>query len=94
MREHGVEVGSDKPKRTKYTGPLPTLGHYRHKHGIHTFTVYCLNGSRCWHRAVLTLDNVPDDTILKSLDARMVCTQCGIVGADVRPNWAQPSFGR
>jgi hypothetical protein len=25
MREHGVEVGSDKPKRTKYTGPLPTL---------------------------------------------------------------------
>jgi hypothetical protein len=35
----------------------------------------------------LTFDDLPDDTIAKSLDARMVCKKCGMVGGDVRPNW-------
>jgi hypothetical protein len=89
MSGYGVEVGSHKPTKTKYTGPPPTLGHYRNRHGIRTFKVYCLNGTRCWHQAILTFDDLPDETIAKSLDARMVCTRCGLIGADVRPNWTQ-----
>lgn len=86
MSGHGFDIGSYKPQKSK-PGPLPTLGHYRNDHGIRTFTVYCLNGVRCWHQAVVTFEDLPDETIAKSLDARMVCTQCGLVGADVRPNF-------
>jgi hypothetical protein len=32
----------------------------------------------------LTLDWLPDDTALLDLDSRMVCSQCGLVGANVR----------
>jgi len=44
---------------------------------------------RCWHSATLELDHLSDDTVLKSLEPRMVCTQCGTIGADVRPNWSE-----
>lgn len=88
MAGHGVDVGSRKPDRSRRpAGPLPTLGHYRNDHGIRTFTVHCLNGVRCWHKARLDFADLPDDTIAISLDARMVCTQCGLIGADVRVNW-------
>ena len=30
-----------------------------------------------------------DDAILLDLDRRMVCTACGLIGADVRPDWSQ-----
>jgi hypothetical protein len=66
---------------------LPTLGHYRHRHDVRAVLIYCVN-SRCHHRATLNVDFLPDDTVLKSLEPRMVCTACGIVGADVRPDWA------
>ena len=89
MASAGVNVGSRKPGRSRPAGPLPTLGHYRHVHGIRTATVHCLNGVRCWHQAKLNLDFLPDDTIAKSLDARMVCTKCGMIGADVRMNWSE-----
>jgi hypothetical protein len=29
-----------------------------------------------------------DDVALKSLEPRMVCSRCGLIGADVRPNWS------
>jgi hypothetical protein len=32
-------------------------------------------------------DWLPDDTLLLDLDHRMVCTRCGLIGADVRPDW-------
>jgi hypothetical protein len=34
-----------------------------------------------------SLDWLPDDTPLLALDSRMVCTRCGLIGADVRPDW-------
>jgi hypothetical protein len=30
-----------------------------------------------------------DETVLLDLDRRAVCTKCGIIGADVRPNWSE-----
>ena len=68
---------------------LPTLGHYRHVHGLRTVLASCVNGSRCWHQATLDVGGLPDDLVLKSLESRMVCTQCGVIGADVRPNWSE-----
>src|SRR5258708_1642106 len=31
----------------------------------------------------------PDETGLLDLDAEAVCTKCGMIGADVRPNWSE-----
>jgi hypothetical protein len=37
--------------------------------------------------AVLSVDRWSDDVAVPSFGPRMVCTGCGIVGADARPNW-------
>jgi hypothetical protein len=29
------------------------------------------------------------DLTVKSFEPRMVCTKCGTIGADVRPNWKE-----
>jgi hypothetical protein len=38
----------------------------------------------CHHQAVLLADRWPDDVAVPT-----VCTSCGIVGADARPNWKE-----
>jgi hypothetical protein len=46
----------------------------------------------CWncpHRAVLSADRWPDDVPVPAFGPRMVCTSCGIVGGDARPNWQE-----
>jgi hypothetical protein len=44
---------------------------------------------QCHHQAVLSADSWPDDMPVPSFGPRMVCTRCGIVGADARPNWQE-----
>src|SRR6266446_3829007 len=39
-------------------------------------------------------DWLPDETPVRSLCPRMVCTACGLIGADVRPDWSPPTNGR
>ena len=41
----------------------------------------------CHHAAVLDVDSYADDVPVPWFGPRMVCTRCGIVGADARPNW-------
>jgi hypothetical protein len=44
----------------------------------------------CWqfhHRAILSADPWPDDVPVPTFSPRMVCTRCGSIGADARPNW-------
>jgi hypothetical protein len=36
----------------------------------------------------MKVDQLPDLTV-KSFEPRMVCTKCGTIGADVRPNWRE-----
>jgi uncharacterized C2H2 Zn-finger protein len=38
--------------------------------------VYCISGAR------------RDSPAVRSLCSRMVCTRCGMIGADVRPDWS------
>jgi hypothetical protein len=68
-----------------YRGPPVTLGHIR-SHGVRNLLIYCSTG-RCRHSAVINADRWPDETALQDLDRRAVCTKCGMIGADVRPNW-------
>jgi hypothetical protein len=62
-----------------------TLGHLR-SHHCHDLRIYCTS-LWCNHSAKLNADWLPDDTVLLDLDPRMVCTACGLIGADVRPDW-------
>jgi hypothetical protein len=62
-----------------------TLGNMREL-GVRSLDVSCWN---CPHRAVLSADRWPDDVLVPAFGPRMVCTGCGIVGADARPNWQE-----
>jgi hypothetical protein len=77
------------PKRrpAPYSGPTVTLGHIR-SHGVRRLLIYCSTGL-CHHSAVVDADRWPDDTVLPDLDRKAVCTKCGMIGADVRPNWSE-----
>ncbi len=56
-------------------------------HGCRTLLVYC-SSSWCNHGADIEADELPDEMPIRSLCPRMVCTHCGLIGADVRPNWS------
>jgi hypothetical protein len=40
------------------------------------------------NRIPVYADWLPDGTPVRSLCPRMVCTACGLIGADVRPDWS------
>ena len=63
-----------------------TLGHIR-GHGCRDLLVYSASGW-CNHSATMNADWLPDETPVRSLCGRMVCTACGLIGADVRPDWS------
>jgi hypothetical protein len=80
----------DAPARRRpqrYQGPPVTLGHIR-SHGVRRLLIYCSTGL-CHHSAVIDADRWPDATVLLDLDRKAVCTKCGMIGADVRPNWSE-----
>ena len=63
-----------------------TMGHIQ-GHGWRDLLVYCDSG-RCHHSATMNADWLSDETPVRSLCRRMVCTKCGMIGADVRPDWS------
>jgi hypothetical protein len=69
----------------RYRGPPMTLGNMR-ANGVRSLAVSCLI---CKHQAVLSVDPWSDDVPVPSFRPRMVCTVCGIIGADARPNWSE-----
>ena len=44
---------------------------------------------QCHHDDVLRVEPWPDDVYVPSFGRRMVCTRCGIVDANARPNWKE-----
>jgi hypothetical protein len=54
--------------------------------GVRSLDVSCWN---CHHRAVVSADPWPDHVPVPAFGPRMVCTGCGIIGADARPNWKE-----
>ena len=64
-----------------------TLGNMRAL-GVRGLAGYCLNPN-CRHQTVVSVDDYPDDMPVPAFRERMVCTKCGMIGADVRPNWKE-----
>jgi len=67
------------------TFPLVTMAHIR-GHSCRDLLDYCGSG-RCHHSATTSGDWLADDVPVRSLCRRMVCTRCGYLGADGRPDW-------
>jgi hypothetical protein len=70
-----------------------TLGNMR-ANGVQTLAIHC-DGRWCNYEVVLDVSGYPDDVAVPAFGPRMVCTACGAVGADARPNWnerAPPSL--
>ena len=65
------------------------LGNIR-DNGVRRLDVHCW---LCHHAAVLDVDSYADHVIVQSFAPRMVCTGCGIIGADVRPCWREAPKG-
>jgi hypothetical protein len=63
-------------------GDPMTLGNMR-ANGVRSLDV---SYWQCHHRAILSADPWPDHVPVPSFGPRMVCTRCGIIGADARPN--------
>jgi hypothetical protein len=64
-------------------GPPMTLGNMRSL-GVRSLFVTCV---LCRHEAVLSAERWGDAMLVREFRPRMVCTRCGMVGADARPNW-------
>jgi hypothetical protein len=60
-----------------------TLGNMR-ENGVRSLVVSC---SLCHHEAVINAAPWPDHIPVPTFGPRMVCTRCGIVGADARRIW-------
>ena len=71
-------------RRTRPSSKPVTMGHVR-SHGCRDLLVYCTSNF-CSHRAKLSGDFLPDDTVLLEIETRFVCMACGLIGADVRPD--------
>ena len=66
-------------------GPPMTLGNMRSL-GVRSLAVTC---ELCHHDAVLSAERWGDAVLVREFRRRMVCTVCGIIGADARPNWRE-----
>jgi hypothetical protein len=68
-------------------------GPLRHHHGWGGPFGLGLDGSAeiRHHEAIMSVEAWPDDVAVTAFRRRMVCTGCGMIGADVRPNWKEQS---
>jgi hypothetical protein len=64
-----------------------TLANMR-ENGVRSLSVTCMGGHR---QALMNVDAFGDAMPVPAVGPRMVCTSCGIVGADARPNWKERS---
>ncbi|HEX3163874.1 MAG TPA: hypothetical protein VHQ92_14955 [Pseudolabrys sp.] len=62
-----------------------TLGNMRAQ-GVRSLAITC-GAVHCHHDAVMDASGFADEVAVPSFGPRMVCTACGAIGADARPNW-------
>ena len=72
-------------RRLDYPIEPMDLANMRHN-GVRSLAVQC---HQCRHEVVMNVDHLPGDLTVPSFGPRMVCTKCGMIGADVRPNWRE-----
>jgi hypothetical protein len=71
--------------RFKYKIEPMDLANMR-QNGVRSLDVMCHG---CRHEVILNVDQYPGDLLVREFGPRMVCTKCGMVGADVRPSWKE-----
>ena len=71
--------------------PMPMTVANMREQGVRSLSVSCW---LCHCDAALSVYAWPDDMPVPAFGPRMVCTGCGIIGADVRPNWTDGKSGR
>ena len=53
--------------------------------GCRDIIVSCSNTRRCWNSVTINADCWPDDVSLSDIEAKFVCTKCGAIGSEARP---------
>jgi hypothetical protein len=73
--------------RTRFTDPIEPmdLANMR-QNGVRSLDIQCHN---CRHRVIMNVDHLSGGLTVPSFGPKMVCTKCGMIGADVRPNWRE-----
>ena len=66
---------------------MMTLRNMR-ENGVRSLAITC-HAMGCHHYAILDVNAFTDDVTVPSFGPRMVCTVCGAIGADARPNWTE-----
>jgi hypothetical protein len=56
------------------------------ENGVHSLSVTC---GQCHHETIINADQWPDEIEVPWFGPKMVCTKCGTIGADARPNWRE-----
>jgi hypothetical protein len=56
------------------------------ENGVRSLAVQC---HQCLHEVIMNVDHLPGGLTVPSFGPKMVCTKCGTIGADVRPNWRE-----
>ena len=64
---------------------MMTLRNMR-ENGVRSLSITC-GALHCHHQAILDVSAFADDLAVPSFGPRMVCTVCGAIGADARPDW-------
>jgi len=65
------------------------------KNGSNAVLFKCFADCEACHRdAVFNVAAYRDSVPVPAFGPRMVCTRCGMIGADARPNWAERELTR
>jgi hypothetical protein len=73
--------------RSRFNDPIePMTPQNIRENGVRSLPVQC---HQCRHEVVMNVDHLPGDLTVPSFGLKMVCTKCGTIGADVRPNWRE-----
>jgi len=80
-------IGGESPRPGVHSPTMKVALANMRSFGVRTMRVYCANAPRCWHSATIDADRWPDETALHEIEPRFVCTRCGAIGAELRPNW-------
>jgi hypothetical protein len=75
--------------RPRFNDPIEPMDLAKmRQNGVRSLAMRCL---RCRHEVIMNVDHLSGDPTVPSFGPKMVCTKCGTVGADVRPNWREVS---
>ena len=64
---------------------MMALGNMR-ENGVRSLAITC-GALWCHHEVILDVSAFADNVSVPAFGPRMVCTICGAIGADARPNW-------